>query len=325
MDGEEAKAERERAITEKLSELGYSEADYPRNEAWSKILDQRTKESRIANILPKLEELLEQDKNDRIAAAFRARVKQRCKEIHVFYETFLRHLYDAGQPLALRPSSTHGPSSLLILPYDPNDSSYPTASSFGRLDVVLNNAGYATLNGVIESISDEHARVQIEHNPPEQGCPILNVSSVGGFISNPTLAYYSASMFAFEGFSEGLNKELDPAWNIRVIAIQPGGVRTEWAKGNMQDVPFPPAYTAPDSVAQRFRDLVKRGGVMSDANKAARALITISKDSEGGEPAAAPPGRRGRAKELDEWKELELSSVADDADPHFFERLQGTV
>ena len=75
------------------------------------------------------------------------------------------------------------------------------------------------------------------------------------------------SIAALEGFSEGLNKELDPAWNIRVVAIQPGGVRTEWAKGNMQGVALPPAYAAPDGIAQRFRDLIKKSGAMSDANK----------------------------------------------------------
>ncbi|KAI0737836.1 hypothetical protein C8Q80DRAFT_1211185 [Daedaleopsis nitida] len=110
MDGEEVRAEREKAIKEKLSELGYSEADYPENEAWDKIFDQRIKlTDRIwKNIRPKLEELLEQEKNDRITAAFDARVEQRRKEIHVFYEafvdrnfepdarTFLPNLCDAG-------------------------------------------------------------------------------------------------------------------------------------------------------------------------------------------------------------------------------------
>ncbi|KAI0737835.1 hypothetical protein C8Q80DRAFT_306188 [Daedaleopsis nitida] len=95
MDGEEAKVERKQAINDKLSVLGYSEDDYPRNEAWDKIFDQRTKltERIWKNIRPKLEELLETEKNDRIAAALRARVKQRRKEIHVFYQAFVNRTF----------------------------------------------------------------------------------------------------------------------------------------------------------------------------------------------------------------------------------------
>ena len=166
---------------------------------------------------------------------------------------------------ALRPP---GPSSLLVLPYDPNDGNYPvstlieqTVSHFGRLDVVLNNAGYA-INGVVEAVSDAEARAQLEVNfwdpvrisraavryfreenaPRGRPSRVLNVSSGGGFMSNPTLAFYSASKFgmsgachwmhayplcrklifgcstsiALEGFSESLADEIDPAWNIKV-------------------------------------------------------------------------------------------------------------
>ena len=112
------------------------------------------------------------------------------------------------------------PSQLLVLSYDPGDASYPASSlisrvtsHFGRLDVVVNNAGYA-VSGVVEGVSDEEARRQIEvnfwapvkisreavrwfrqNNSPAQGGRVLNISSCGGFISNPTLAFYSASKF----------------------------------------------------------------------------------------------------------------------------------
>ena len=110
-------------------------------------------------------------------------------------------------------------SKLLIIEYDPADASFPvptlierTAAHFGRLDVVVNNAGYA-VNGVVEGVSDDEARKQLEvnfwapvrisraavqymreHNG-SRGGRILNVSSTGGFISNPTLAFYAASKF----------------------------------------------------------------------------------------------------------------------------------
>ncbi|TFK79829.1 NAD-P-binding protein, partial [Polyporus arcularius HHB13444] len=219
------------------------------------------------------------------------------------------------------------------------------------LDVVVNNAGYA-VSGVVEGVSDEEARKQIEvnfwapvkisreavrwfreNNPPRQGGRVLNISSCGGFISNPTLAYYSASKFALEGFSEGLNKEMDPSWNIKVVAIQPGGVRTRWANGNMLDLPFPPAYADPAALPTRFREMTKTKVPMNDPNKVGKALIAISKEAN--PPLRLPLGADSRyviqgkiaaiQKELEEWKELEVSVVADDADPHFFEKLSGIV
>ncbi|RPD67566.1 NAD(P)-binding protein [Lentinus tigrinus ALCF2SS1-7] len=204
-------------------------------------------------------------------------------------------------------------------------------------------------SGVVEGISDEEARKQIEvnfwapvrisreavrwfreNNPAAQGGRVLNISSCGGFISNPTLAYYSASKFVLEGFSEGLNKELDPSWNIRIIVIQPGGVRTRWANGSMLDLPFPPAYADPTAIPTQFRNMLKNGVPMNDTNKVSKALIALSKEAD--PPVRLPLGADARyviqgkidaiQKELAEWKELEVSVVAD---AHFFEKLTGTV
>ncbi|KAL7282800.1 hypothetical protein ACG7TL_004277 [Trametes sanguinea] len=250
-------------------------------------------------------------------------------------------------------------SSLLVLEYNVADTTKPAddliarvATHFGRLDVVVNNAGYG-LDSVVEGTSDEDARALFEvnfwaavrisrsavkhfreNNPPEQGGRILNISSVGGFISNPTLAFYSASKFALEGFSEGLNKELDPKWNIKVIVIQPGGVRTLWSSTNMAVKPLPPAYHGPDTIATKFRAVVRGAGKpMGDPYKVGRALITISKAAH--PPQRLPLGADARfvlqnkineiQREFDEWKDLELSTVADDADPDFFAKLRGVV
>ncbi|KAI9059984.1 NAD(P)-binding protein [Trametes sanguinea] len=249
-------------------------------------------------------------------------------------------------------------SSLLVIEYNVTDTSKPAddliarvAAHFGRLDVVVNNAGYG-LDSVVEGTSDEDAsalfevnfwaavrisRAAVKHfrerNPPAQGGRILNISSVGGFISNPTLAFYSASKFALEGFSEGLNKELDPKWNIKVIVIQPGGVRTLWASANMAVKPLPPAYDGPDTIATKFRAVVRGAKPMGDPYKVGRALITISKAAN--PPQRLPLGADARfvlqnkindiQREFDEWKDLELSTVADDADPDFFAKLSGVV
>jgi len=217
---------------------------------------------------------------------------------------------------------------------------------FGRIDVIINNAGYG-LNSVVEGTTDEEARNQFEvnfwgavrisceavkyfreHNTPAGR--IFNVSSVCGFRATPTLVYYSASKSALDAFSEGLHKELLPEWNIKVVTIQPGGVRTEWAKSNMVDRPLPPAYDAPDGPANEVRGLYKNTKATSDPIKLGRALINISKEPN--PPLRLPLGSDSQylvqvkldeiKKELDEWDGLALSTVADDADPLLYKNMR---
>ncbi|KAG6379337.1 hypothetical protein JVT61DRAFT_11797 [Boletus reticuloceps] len=199
--------------------------------------------------------------------------------------------------------------------------------------------------GRIDSISEEDARRQFDVNFwgavrisreavkyfRENKIPagrIINVSTVGGFVGNPTLAFHSASMFALEGFSEALHRELLPEWNIKVILIQIGGVRTEWVKSNMADHPLPPAYDAPGSPANRMRHFVKSNPPTGDAIKPAQ-VITISWVAD--PPLRLPLGADSQwlvlnklneiTKDVDKWSALTLSSVADDADPHLFKKL----
>ncbi|KAN0091564.1 NAD(P)-binding protein [Tylopilus felleus] len=233
---------------------------------------------------------------------------------------------------------------LLVLQHDVGNPSHSAEAlfenvhkHFGRIDVVVNNAGYG-LNSVVEATSDEDARYQFEVNFwgavrisreavkyfRDNKIPagrIINVSSAAGFVAYPTLAFYCATKFALEGFSEALHKELLPEWNIKVIIVQPGGVRTEWAKGSMVDRPLPPAYDTFDSPAKKMRDLYKTTQPMGDAVKLSRALITISREAN--PPLRLPLGADSQRsildkldeikKDVEQWNELTLSSVADDA------------
>ncbi|WP_310832738.1 SDR family oxidoreductase [Paenibacillus pedocola] len=116
---------------------------------------------------------------------------------------------------------------------------------FGRIDVLVNNAGFA-VGGFVEEVSMEEWRHQMDTNffglvevtkavlpvmRQQRGGSIINVSSVSGLIGFPGYAPYAASKYAVEGFSESLRQELLP-FGIRVILVEPGSFRTSiWGKG----------------------------------------------------------------------------------------------
>jgi NAD(P)-dependent dehydrogenase (short-subunit alcohol dehydrogenase family) len=137
----------------------------------------------------------------------------------------------------------------ILLPLDlTDDSSIVRAverirTEQGRVDVLVNNAGYGSY-GAVEDVPLDEARRQFEVNVfglarlvqlvtplmRQQGSgKILNVSSIGGKGWEPLGAWYHATKFAVEGFSDCLRMELNP-FGIDVIVIEPGGVRTEWGQ-----------------------------------------------------------------------------------------------
>ena len=113
---------------------------------------------------------------------------------------------------------------------------------FGRLDVIVNNAGYG-LFGAIEEVGEAQARAQLETNLlgalwvtqaalpilREQGAGhILQVSSIGGVAAFPLVGIYNASKWGLEGFSEALAAEVAPH-GIKVTLVEPGPYATDWA------------------------------------------------------------------------------------------------
>ncbi len=111
----------------------------------------------------------------------------------------------------------------------------------GRIDVLVNNAGYGSY-GAVEDVPLDEARRQFEVNVfglarltqlvtpamREQGSGrIINISSVGAVIYEPFGAWYHATKFAVDGFSDSLRVELAP-FGIDVVIVRPAGIRTEW-------------------------------------------------------------------------------------------------
>jgi NAD(P)-dependent dehydrogenase (short-subunit alcohol dehydrogenase family) len=114
-------------------------------------------------------------------------------------------------------------------------------SETGRVDLVVNNAGYGSL-GALEEVPMAEARRQFDvnlfglarlvqlvvpHMREQREGRIINISSIGGRIHLPLCGWYHATKFAVEGFSDTLRMELAP-FGIRVVVIEPGAIDTEW-------------------------------------------------------------------------------------------------
>ncbi|CAH1193277.1 Putative oxidoreductase SadH [Paenibacillus auburnensis] len=118
---------------------------------------------------------------------------------------------------------------------------------FGKINVLLNNAGYGTM-GLIEAATEEQIRRQFEvnvfglirmtkamlpHFRSNQEGMLINISSMGGRVTFPTMSLYHSSKFAVEGFSESVFYEL-ASQNIKVKLIEPGAIKTDFGGRSME-------------------------------------------------------------------------------------------
>ncbi|KAI0671250.1 NAD-P-binding protein [Trametes maxima] len=166
--------------------------------------------------------------------------------------------------------------------------------AFGRIDVVVNNAAWATF-GEVEGAQDKDVRAMFETNfwgaanvsreavrffrdanAPGAGGLLLQISSVTGIVGVPAGGYYAATKFAFEGLTEALASELDPAWNIKITIVEPGSFQTE-GPGKIFWAPEHPAYAAnPKLPATQMRKDWDAFSPPGDAKKAAAAFYEIA-------------------------------------------------
>jgi NAD(P)-dependent dehydrogenase (short-subunit alcohol dehydrogenase family) len=161
---------------------------------------------------------------------------------------------------------------------------------FGRLDIVVNNAGYANL-APIETGSDEDFRTQFETNfwglyhvskaaipvlRAQGGGLIMQFSSVGGRVGgSPGIASYQAAKFAVDGFTRVLAVETAP-FGIRTIVVEPSGFATDWAGSSMTVHDVPAEYDSTIGVMQR-RVRASDSGPAGDPVRAAEILVQVAK------------------------------------------------
>ena len=160
-------------------------------------------------------------------------------------------------------------------------------SSFGRLDVLVNNAGYGTI-GSVEDTTVEEFRAQIDTNllgtiyttkaaipvmRAQRSGHIIQISSVGGRVGALGRAPYSAAKWGVEGFSEALWKEVGPL-GIKVTVIEPGGFRTDFAAG-LTESAIRPEYESTIGAAARFQQNYN-GKQPGDPVKAADVILQVA-------------------------------------------------
>jgi NAD(P)-dependent dehydrogenase (short-subunit alcohol dehydrogenase family) len=207
-------------------------------------------------------------------------------------------------------------------------------SAFGRLDVLVNNAGYGHA-APFEQTTDEDFRAQIDTNfygvvnvtraalpvmRKQRSGHIIQVSSVGGRMGTPGLSAYQSAKWAVGGFTEVLAKEVAPL-GIKVTAVEPGGMRTDWgviARGAVPELLSD--YEASVGVlAKMFAEYI--GHEVGDPGKVAKVILQLARHD-------APPEHlllgsdavhffnlvdTARRADAERWHAVSLSTDADDA------------
>ncbi|MEV4473458.1 oxidoreductase [Nonomuraea salmonea] len=208
-------------------------------------------------------------------------------------------------------------------------------TAFGRLDVVVNNAGYAN-SSPIEETPDDDFRAQIETNfygvvnVTKAALPVLRAqrsghfiqfSSIGGRVGgSPGLGAYQSAKFAVEGFSEVLNNEVKP-FGVKVTIVEPGAFRTDWAGSSMHIPQVGPDYEQTVGAMNHRRAGFDRSAP-GDPARAARILLDVVTLDDPplrllmGEDALtlADQSSQARAEEAARWRHLSLATAFPPAD-----------
>jgi NAD(P)-dependent dehydrogenase (short-subunit alcohol dehydrogenase family) len=247
------------------------------------------------------------DRGDRVAAT--ARNVDTLKDLRQTYG-------DALLPIALDVTDREADIAAVRQAHD----------AFGRLDVVVNNAGYGQF-GLIEEISEEEARAQFETNVfgalwiTQAALPLMRelgsghvvqVSSIGGISAFPNIGIYNASKWALEAFSQALAQEV-AGFGIHVTIVEPGGYSTDWGGASAKHATPLPAYEdlRQEFAAQRAARVASPGH--PEATRDAILRIVDAEDPPlrvffGDGPLAI--ATRDYESRLAQWRQWEPLSIA---------------
>jgi NAD(P)-dependent dehydrogenase (short-subunit alcohol dehydrogenase family) len=204
--------------------------------------------------------------------------------------------------------------------------------TFGNLDVVVNNAGYGDI-APFEQMGPERFKAVIDTNfygvvyvtraavpfmrKQKSGC-ILQISSVGGRVTRPGSTPYHAAKWAVGGFTESLAKEVAP-FGVKVCALEPGGMRTNWGNRANQNTPellpdYEPSVGAAVSALKSYW-----GNEVSDPEKVAQVILRLASSEHlpfhlllGSDAVRnAQEAEATRNREAEHWREVSLSTDVD--------------
>lgn len=202
---------------------------------------------------------------------------------------------------------------------------------FGRIDVVVNNAGYANIASV-EDITIEDLTQQVQTNffgvayvskavlpiLREQGHGhIFQIASIGARIATPGLSAYQAAKFAVRGFSLALAQEMAPL-GVKVTTIEPGGIRTDWAGSSMK---IPPISAPYEQTVGTFAKMIREssGHQSSDPAKIASLIVDLANRADAPTELLVGVDAVEYAKQAAEavtendrkWRSLSITTAAD--------------
>lgn len=200
---------------------------------------------------------------------------------------------------------------------------------FGRIDVLVNNAGYGYLCAIEEG-EDEAVRAMFETNVfglanvtkavlpgmrARRSGHIVNISSMGGLIGFPGIGYYNATKFAVEGLSEALAKETAPL-GIKVTIVEPGPFRTDWAGRSLKVPRTAIADYAQSAGARRAAIQSYSGKQPGDPLRGAEAIIQAVESHEPplhlllGRPAYEMAAAKFQefSTEMEKWRAVSLGA-----------------
>jgi len=224
-----------------------------------------------------------------------------------FGRELAKHLLENGYRVAVTARSSEkvrdlvaiNPENALDISLDVTDKGQVTDAvskaeeHFGRIDVLVNNAGFGYF-GAIEESDEAEVRSMFETNfwglaemtravlpgmRERRSGTIVNVSSIGGFVGFPGVGFYNATKFAVNGFSESLRKELEPL-GIKVVLVQPSGFRTDWAGRSANDAKHTITDYAETAGANQAAIRGYSGNQPGDPVRAAKAIVAAVEADE---------------------------------------------